>query len=266
MAAVWCGIDVSARRGHHLCVLEAHDERLRATFYVPGDTAALARTVARLRPAAVGVDAPSGPCRRLLGLGSEARQTLDLPAGRYERARVCDALLMRRRLSLYPVPAEGESAPSWMEAGFDLFHALAEAAGVTPYRPAARSPYEGATEPSAGRQLFETYPDAAFCALLGHRPPKKSTAQGCAARVAVLADQGITDPGDLEQRSTDELDACIAALTAHRLATGGAGWVGDPDEGVIVLPVPQLQAWYAPAHTAAPARQALDPPTGGAAS
>ncbi len=41
MAAVWCGVDVSARRGHHLCVLEADGGALEATFYEPGDTADL---------------------------------------------------------------------------------------------------------------------------------------------------------------------------------------------------------------------------------
>ena len=265
MAAVWCGVDVSARRGHHLCVLEGDGGALRTTFYEPGKTAEVVRTIARLSPAAVGIDAPSGPCRRLLGPGSAARQALDLKPGSYLRARVCDALLMRRRLSLYQVPAEGEAVQPWMEAGFELFEAVAETTGRTLYRPPAPPPYEGPTAPSSGR-VFETYPDAAFCALLGHRPPKKATAQGFAARVAALADQGVTDPRGLEQRSTDELDACVAALTAHRLATGSAGWVGDRNEGVIVLPVRELKRSYAPAHTAVPARQALDPPTGGAAS
>ena len=265
MAAVWCGVDVSARRGHHLCVLEADSDALGATFYEPGKTAAVVRTVARLSPAAVGIDAPSGPCRRLLGPDSEARRALGLEPGSYLRARVCDALLMRRRLPLYQVPAEGETVQPWMEAGFELFEAVAETTGLTLYRPPAPPPYEGPTAPSSGH-VFETYPDAAFCALLGHRPPKKTTAQGLAARVAAIADQGATDQSGLEHRSTDELDACVAALTAHRLATGGAGWVGDRDEGVIVLPVRELKPSYAPAHTAVPARQPLDPPTGGAAS
>lgn len=265
MPAVWCGIDVSARRGHHLCVLEASGDGLLAGFYEAGDTPAVVRTVARLRPAAVGVDAPSGPCLRLLGPDSDARAALGLKAGSYLRTRVCDALLMRRRLSLYQVPAAGEKAQSWMEAGFELFGALRKDAALSLYRPPAAPPYEGPTAPSSGN-VFETYPDAAFCALLGHRPPKKSTAQGFAARVAALTDRVVADPGDLERRSADELDACAAALTAHRLATGGACWVGDPDEGAIVLPTTKLQPSYAPAQVPVPARQPLDPPSGGAAS
>jgi predicted nuclease with RNAse H fold len=265
MAAVSCGIDVSARRGHHLCVLEASGDGLLASFYEAGDTATVVRTVARLRPAAVGVDAPSGPCLRLLGPESDARAALGLKAGSHLRARVCDALLMRRRLWLYPVPAADEEAPPWMEAGFELFGALRKDAALSLYRPPAAPPYEGPTAPSSGH-VFETYPDAAYCALLGHRPPKKSSAQGLAVRVAALTDQGIADQGDLEERSADELDACAAALTAHRLTSGGACWVGDPDEGAIVLPTTKLQPSYAPAPAPAPARQPLDPPTGGAAS
>ncbi|HWI74132.1 MAG TPA: hypothetical protein VNT55_19385, partial [Baekduia sp.] len=42
----------------------------------------------------------------------------------------------------------------------------------------------------------------------------------------------------------DELDACAAAYAAHALAVGRGGWVGDPREGVIVLPVPALADRY----------------------
>ena len=40
------------------------------------------------------------------------------------------------------------------------------------------------------------------------------------------------------------LDACAAAYAARALAEGGGSWVGDPREGVIVLPVPELADRY----------------------
>ncbi|HEX5897534.1 MAG TPA: hypothetical protein VFY47_14495, partial [Thermoleophilaceae bacterium] len=34
----------------------------------------------------------------------------------------------------------------------------------------------------------------------------------------------------------EELDAVACALSAHRYAVGHASWIGDPSEGVVVLP------------------------------
>jgi hypothetical protein len=39
---------------------------------------------------------------------------------------------------------------------------------------------------------------------------------------------------------------CAAAYASYVLARGGATWVGDPREGVIVLPVGELLARYDP--------------------
>jgi hypothetical protein len=52
------------------------------------------------------------------------------------------------------------------------------------------------------------------------------------------------DDGGLWHRTLDELDACAAAYAAYALATGDGCWVGDPREGVVVLPVAELAARY----------------------
>ena len=54
----------------------------------------------------------------------------------------------------------------------------------------------------------------------------------------------VDDDGGLWHRTLDELDACAAAYAAYALANGTGSWVGDPREGVIVLPVPQLADRY----------------------
>ena len=84
---------------------------LVATFYAPGTVEPVARTIAGFGrgEAVVAVDAPSGPRLDLLAPGSPLRAELGLPDGRYERMRVCDALLFRRGLPLYPVPPPGQS-------------------------------------------------------------------------------------------------------------------------------------------------------------
>jgi hypothetical protein len=250
----YCGIDVSARPAQQqLCTLHSRrgadgETELVATFYEPGDVAGVARTVVGFgREAVVAVDAPSGRRLDLLGPGRPLRDALDLPEGRYERSRVCDALLFRRRLPLYPVPATGQALAAWegwMEVGFELYEALD---GLGLYRPEAGGALEAPVGAGALRfgRLCETYPDAVFCALLGHRPSAKRTPWGLQQRIAALRMRGVVDDdGGLWHRTLDELDACAAAYAARALAEGGGSWVGDPREGVIVLPVPALAARY----------------------
>jgi predicted nuclease with RNAse H fold len=198
--------------------------------------------------AVVGVDAPSGHRLDLLAAGTPARDLLRLPDGRYERMRVCDALLFRRGLPLYPVPRVGQvqaAWEAWIYVGFALFDALEGLGLFTP--PAPGGAYTGPVGGSAlqhGR-LFETYPDAIFCALLGHRPSPKRTPWGLQQRIAALKLKGVVDEdGGLWHRTLDELDACAAAYTAYALAAGHGTWVGDTGEGVIVLPSGELLDRY----------------------
>ena len=250
----YCGIDVSAKPANQqLCTL--HERRssdgleLVASFYEPGTIEQVARTIQGFGrgEAVVAIDAPSGHRLDLLGPGSDIRSALALPDGRYERMRVCDALLFRRGLPLYPVPAAGQPRQAWqawMEVGFELFGALAD---LGLYRPPRDGAYEGAvgSDATAHGRLSETYPDAIFCALLGHRPGAKRTPSGLQERIAALKLKGIVDEdGGLWRRTLDELDACAAAYAAYGLAAGIGSWVGDPDEGVIVLPVLQLRGRY----------------------
>ena len=199
--------------------------------------------------AVAAVDAPSGHRLDLLAPGAPLRERLGLPDGRFERHRVCDALLFRRRLPLYPVPAANQPLAAWerwIGLGFELFAAL---------EPLARLPARGRRR-AAGRigagalrfgRLCETYPDAVFCSMIGHRPSPKRTPWGLQERIAALRARGVVDTdGGLWHRTLDELDACAAAYAAYTLANGGGSWVGDPREGVIVLPVEELLPRYDP--------------------
>jgi predicted nuclease with RNAse H fold len=249
----YCGIDVSAKPANQqLCTL--HERRavdgateLVATFYDPGSVDAVARTVLGFGgEAVVAVDAPSGHRLDLLAPGMPLRAVLGVPDGRYERSRVCDALLFRRRLPLYPVPASSQGLAgweAWIGVGFEVFEALAS---LELFRPG-----DGALEAPVGHgalrfgRLCETYPDAVFCSLLGHRPSPKRTPWGLQQRIAALKLRGVVDDdGGLWHRTLDELDACAAAYAAYALANGVGSWVGDSREGVIVLPVPALADRY----------------------
>jgi hypothetical protein len=115
------------------------------------------------------------------------------------------------------------------------------------YAPANGGSYEspvGSTAVHDGR-LFETYPDAIFCTLLGHRPSPKRTPWGLQQRIASLKQKGVVDEdGGLWHRTLDELDACAAAYAAYALSAGIGTWVGDSQEGVIVLPTAELLPRY----------------------
>jgi predicted nuclease with RNAse H fold len=251
----YCGIDVSATAANQqLCTL--HERRasegieLVATFYVPGSVESVARTVLGFGGEAVAaVDAPSGHRLDLLAPGSPRRAELGLPDGRFERHRVCDALLFRRRLPLYPVPSASQALANWerwIGVGFALFTALSP---LGLFRPDAGGAVQGKVDHGALRfgRLCETYPDAVFCAMIGHRPPPKRTPWGLQQRIAALRMRGVIDAdGGLWHRTLDELDACAAAYAAYMLASGGGSWVGDPREGVIVLPVDELLPRYDP--------------------
>ena len=254
----YCGIDVSANPSNQqLCTLherrggEGEGIELVATFYDPGDVDAVARTVLGFGGEAVAaVDAPCGHRLDLLAPGAPLRERLALPAGRFERHRVCDALLFRRRLPLYPVPAASQALAKWerwIGVGFAMFGALAPLGLYSPHGDGA---VEGHVDHGALRfgRLCETYPDAVFCSMIGHRPPPKRTPWGLQQRIAALRMRGVVDEdGGLWHRTLDELDACAAAYTAFALAGGdGASWVGDPREGVIVLPVDELLPRYDP--------------------
>jgi predicted nuclease with RNAse H fold len=252
----YCGVDISARPGNQQLVT-LHERRgaegpeLVATFYEPGTVADVAQTILAFGgEAVVAIDAPSGPRLDLLAKRQPLREELQLPEGRYETMRVCDTILFRRRLPLYPVPASTGAltqAQGWMQRGFDLFAALEPLQRFTPDAATQAGAYEGPIRDGALRlgRVAETYPDAVFCALLGHRPPPKRTPHGLQQRIAVLKLKGIQDDaGGLWQRTVDELDATAAAYAAYTLATGQGGWVGDPREGVIVVPVPRLEDRY----------------------
>jgi len=250
----YCGIDVSARAGHQQLVTlherrTAGEPELVATFHVPGDVDAVTRTVLGFgREAVVAIGAPQDRRLDLLGPASALRAALALPTGRYEQHRVCDALLFRRGLPLYPIVAPGARGrrgwEQWIDVGFAVHAALG---GIGPYRPHDGDAVEGPVGAGALRfgRLVESYPDAIFCTLLGHRPPPKRTPWGLQQRIAALRLRGIVDAdGGLWHRTLDELDACALAYAAFVLAGGTGWWTGDARESVIVLPGPGLQEHY----------------------
>jgi predicted nuclease with RNAse H fold len=207
----YCGV-VGRGEQYYLCALEEVRApeppiRLTASFYEPGEPERVAAELRALREFVVGIASP---------LSIRV-------AGRV--ARACDEELGRR----------GVRPESAGDGGATL---LAGLPGLDVYVPAAEGA-EGAVEEAAFRAapLFETNVEAVFCALQERRVPAKRHPLGIQRRIEELTDEHVVDEGgDLWHRRIEEIDAAAAALCAHRYAVGHARWLGDPAEGVIVLP------------------------------
>lgn len=207
----YCGIVAGPQ--HTLCVVEevVPEEppvRLEAAFYEPGSVTEVAAAVDALEDAVVAAATPLSPSA----------------AGR-ER-RLCDETL--RGLGIPPQPPLPEGAR------------LAEALrGLGLYAPAQEEGTQGLVEEGAFRsaRLIETNTEGIFAALQERRLPARRHPLGIQRRIEELLDDQVVDPGgDLWHRRIEEIDAAAAAVCAHRYAVGHARWIGDPAEGVVVLP------------------------------
>jgi predicted nuclease with RNAse H fold len=180
--------------------------RLSVVFFEPGAPGQVAAELRGLDDAVVAVGAPLA-------------EPLE---GRLRRE--CDIELARRGVT--PQPASEETRR--------LAELLAELPAFTPSEAADGSVGEGAYR---DYPLFETNADAVFFALQGRRLPAKRHPLGLHMRLDELAGDHVLDEGgDLWHRRIEELDAAACALCAHRYAVGHASWLGDPEEGVVVLP------------------------------
>jgi predicted nuclease with RNAse H fold len=189
-------------------LVEEPPVRLAATFYEPGDADHVIAEVRSLGHVVVAVGAPAG------------------------EDRACDRELMERGVA--PLP--------FSDMGARIHAGLSDQLG--PYAPSTGA---GRVEDGAFRSaaLFETNPDGVFCALQGRRVPAKRHPLGIQLRIHELEqDHVIDEGGSLWHRRIEEIEAAGAALAAHRYAVGHACWIGDPDEGVIVLPGSRLPARF----------------------
>ena len=213
----YCGI-VAGGSYVHLCALEElrveePPIKLEALFYEPASPEQVAAEVRAFGDAVVAIAAPAGGAREEGG------------------ARASDAGLRKRGVLPVPLTPEGRR----------MFQALADHGLYTPE--AAGGATEGEVPEGAYETMpvFETNPDGIFSALQGRRMPAKRHPIGMQRRIEELEQRQIVDDGgDLWHRRIEEIEAAAAALCAHRYAVGHACWIGDPGEGVIVLPGSRL--------------------------
>jgi len=169
-----------------------------------------------------------------------------------QRARACDEELRKRGVAPAPVS----------EPAGRLFDALSGLGLFVPSRPGATGALTGPVPEAAFRTaaVLETNVDAVFAALQGRRMPARRHPLGILRRIEELADDHVEDEGgDLWHRRIEEIEAAAAALAAHRYAVGHASWIGDPEEGVVVLPGARAPARFSATGVMPPVERASLP-------
>lgn len=202
------GIDVGVDKGLDLVLI---DERRVPLGIVPRvGLYQLPGLFAELAPDAIAIDAPPGWATS-------------------GGSRLTERTLAELNIHTFNTPAaangKGHAFYGWMEVGFRVFRAAAEA-GFPRY--AAGDP--------AGTAM-EVFPHGSATVLTGCLRPRRVRKR--AWREGVLRAQGVrTD----ELRTGDLVDAGLCALTGLLALEGKRFSPGDPREGVIVLPAVTLPA------------------------
>jgi len=218
------GIHVATRRGLVVVILE-NGRRLLAVKHFRELSEAITWLEVNALPATIGIAAQQGPQLTLLS-HAQGRDQLDPspPPARYEHYRVCDYYLARRGIGRRRSPSASEPLPESMALGAALFASLRDRGLRTPRDSNDRE-----------AMLLEVVPLAAFATLLGAIPPSRSSLAGRAAREKVLSQLGVEDlPRSLDSQA---IDALVAAASALAFAEGRGHAIGEPEEGLIVLPV-----------------------------
>ncbi len=221
------GVDVSLGRGLDVALLDGMVVKER---WARVGWEGLRDLLQELRPEAVALDAPPAKGSGLLRDESErARLPVPPAPGKHLARRVAEYELSRRGIGSHQTHYDESRLFSWMTAGFAAFRA-ADQAGYPVFL----------GDGSGAGTALEVFPYGSYVALAGCLSP--GSRHRLAWRRAVLEREGVR--GLPEDATIDLVDAACAALTARRFLDGRGSFVGDPREGVIVLPVPALQDAY----------------------
>jgi predicted nuclease with RNAse H fold len=207
------GVDVAVQGGKGLDLVLLDDARHPSAIVPRATREDLRRFVAERSPDIVAVDAPA----RWASSG---------------RSRLTENELARLNIHAFRTPSAEHAAHrhfDWMREGIAVFDVLA---GLG---------YPLATARPFAKRTIEVFPHATAAVLAGCLPPKGVRKR--AWRERVLRMQGVRTE---ELTTVDQLDAALAALTGLLVLDGHESHLGDPAEGVIVLPIAAPAPKYRP--------------------
>ena len=205
------GIDVSEQRGLDLVLLDGSDpSRPQALLRHHLQPADIAGSLREWKPDVIAIDSP--------------------PAwGTRGASRACERELKRLGIQAFYTPGASRANHPfyrWMAVGIEAHRVCAES-GFARYQTG-----------SVKGHTLEVFPHASAVVLAGCVPKASRTRRDkLGFREPLLARRGIEAR---TWRSLDCVDAALAALTGLLALQGELAAVGDPDEGVIVVPVRPL--------------------------
>jgi len=247
--SVFAGVDPTAT--HKSFTYAALDRELNVVASGEADLDELVDLLGGISGATVAINAPSHLNSGLL------RRSMEQKVAGAHQLRGVDIRMAEHELRLRGIPVGGTAAresscAAWVRIGLGLYGSLAV--------------HGFETYPSdCSHRMLETHPHAAFCALLGRAPFARPSPEGRMQRQLALFERGVKlrDPMDYLEEITrhkllngvlpvevllspEQLDALVAAYTAWIASEKAAelSRLGDPEEGVIYLPAPELKEKY----------------------
>jgi hypothetical protein len=250
--STFIGIDPTA--GKRRMAYAALDSDLRVLALEKGDLDEITAFVGGQQAAITAINSPRRPNQGLMKREDIREKLKPIPRpGRWTGYRVAEYLLRQHNIHIMRTCSEAKDCPNWMQIGFDLYKRL-ESMGYRDY-----------PSPEASYQMLEVYPHAAYTALLKRTPFKKTTLEGRLQRQLLLHNKGLDIPDPMRffeeitrykimqgvlplegLYSVRSLEALVAAYTAWMALTSRdeITIIGHPEEGQIVLPIPELKPKY----------------------
>jgi len=246
------GIDPTA--GKRPIAYAALDQDLRLLALDEGKIDEITAFVGGQQAAYVAVTSPQKANQGLMRRDDIREKLKPVPRpGRWLGYRVAEYQLRQLKINTMRTCSVEQKCPKWVQTGFEFYKRL-ESMGYQKY------PAEDSSS-----QILEVYPHAVYTTLLGQKPFGKTSLEGRLQRQLILHNQGLDVPdpmrvfeeitryrilkGTLELEglfTAPKLDALASAFTAWVAATSPAEvtLLGHPDEGLIVIPVAELNHRY----------------------
>jgi hypothetical protein len=245
-------IGITPLSGHKSFTYAALDRDLNLVALADGEMDDVTAFIAGQNSATVAVNSPAAINRGLVREMTGKKILTPYQIRRIE-LRLAEYELREHGIAVTKTPASVELCPTWMQAGFEL------------YRKLGKMGFQKHSKIDSTYKILETNPHACYCVLAGQVPLARLSLEGRLQRQIILYEQGlgIKDPMDFFEEITryklakgiwplellylpDQLDALAAAFTAwmtlHKKES--ISMVGDPKEGMVVLPGKDLKEKY----------------------